>query len=160
MTKKLPLPRFIDYEGETMEHPAITHLLNMLEQEPSPVNPDKIALNERLGSHYVPHRALVVPPEGFEFPPEMGQPWISRNPAQNDRYVSQRSAFAEGGPPPPSLAPPKLAPRGKLSAPVSGFESKLSTLTPEDWAIDNKVRAESRSRAASVASRARAQKNR
>ena len=76
-------------------HPAIRALMDTLAQEPRAVSPARKFLGERVGSYQVPHRSLIVPPKGFEFPPEM-QPFTGRDPTLIQAYADRRSGLGEG----------------------------------------------------------------
>ena len=127
--------------GEVPEgiHPAITALLKVLGKasESSDVAPAINWRDTKVGGNYIPARSMIMAPEGFELPEEMGLgKFITRDPALADQYAAQRTNAATGGtmedltryggrPDIQTSVKPKA--KSGLNAPVEGFESKFSS---------------------------------
>lgn len=95
-------------------HPAITELIKPLGSEPTAVDPLKILTQDKIGGFQVPHRAQIVPPEGFELP-EGSNPWIARDPELSNQRVLRLNGTINPQPP--------VKPAQGL---LRGFESKFS----------------------------------
>lgn len=114
-------------------HPAIRALLDSLSQAPSPVNPDQLALGDRVTSFQVPHRQLIQAPPGFELPSGTS-PFPDRPDALVDQYVTRRRGLMspntaanvqQYGTKPTNSKVPAL-PRAEIDKTPQGFESKFS----------------------------------
>ena len=79
-------------------HPAVQALLKVLSGGPSETNSARRFLGEKVGSYQIPHRAMVVPPKGFEFPSEMPSTarFVARDPALVKAYVDRRVGTEQG----------------------------------------------------------------
>lgn len=88
-----PLRTGVIGRGLEGPHPAIRALMDTLSGAPEAVDPAKLFLGEKTGSYYVPHRAMITPPEGFDIPAGTNR-FMERDPALSDLYVNQRGAFS------------------------------------------------------------------
>lgn len=114
-------------------HPAITALVDTLGAEPNPPNPLNTLRQEKFTGK-VPHRSMIVPPSGFEFPPELS-PFPARDEGLVNRYTRERVFDAKSRPIGEEYksgsghrteSKVKKAPTPDLNAPIPGFDSKFS----------------------------------
>lgn len=111
-------------------------LTDALEVGPGLARPAEQFLSERVGGHYIPHRAAIVPPPGFELPPDVGAGrFIARSPELIDEYANQRTAFL--GQPLKQKQGQKIGSTPSWKSTEPGFQSKFS-LTPEDQRYGSK----------------------
>lgn len=140
-------------------HPAISALLKILKGAPEVVNPDVLALGEKIGG-WVPHRTAIVDPSGWssggtsEFPGrdpglvdqyvleqhrqrqmsvEEAKAQIGRATSSGDREGQMPRFLSPYGPGPSrSLVPP--APKANMDVIPRGYESIFApvNLTPDE----------------------------
>lgn len=118
--------------NSTDPHPAIRALLDTLSSQPESLDPAKVFVQEKVGGFQVPHRGMIVPPEGFELPPGTS-PYPARSPELIDQFNLRRDSSlgrssdyrANGSKPATSL---KGLPRTKGVSvdPGAEFQSKFA----------------------------------
>lgn len=111
-------------------HPAVKALLEMLDQGPSAVNPDKFVEQSRVTPRFLPPAPKFVPPEGFEIgdiPPRQPKSFrdavlrqdgysggFGRSPQNDEIYSQQQAALKQ------MMSKPPLDPRKLPPPPLSG----------------------------------------
>lgn len=119
-------------------HPAIRALLDSLSQQPEGADPVKTFAGDKVGGFQIPHRSMIVPPDGFELPADTSA-FPARDPSLIDAFTQRRDSglgrasdytlHGNNYPRPPRGPVAKPAPTGTTQVNVTpqGFESKFST---------------------------------
>lgn len=107
-------------------HPAIRTLMDTLGSAPPPINPDMMALGDKVTSFQIPHRSKIQVPEGFELPSGTS-PFPARPDDLIDQYVARRRGLEEKAP-----VAQKYGTKGSDSTVPAGRKADLNSM-PGDF---------------------------